>query len=236
MCGRVTLTIPDVETLAALVEASVLPSDAPKYRPRYNVAPSDEHFIVLPSRREEQALPAPGEARRAEQATARVLLPAVWGLPGGVINARSETAERRFREAFRGRRAVVPADGFFEWTGPREARRPLWFRARTPGLLWMAGLVEELPDGRLGFAILTTAASGEVARVHDRMPVLLPRERVTLWLAKPDSSLLVPAPADFLTATEVSRRANDVKNDDPSVLGPPEPEAEKPPPRQLGLF
>jgi putative SOS response-associated peptidase YedK len=67
------------------------------------------------------------------------------------------------------------------------------------------------------------------------MPVILPRERAQLWLEKPDSGLLVPAPADFLTAREVSRRANDVKNDDPSVLGPPEP---APPegPKQLGLF
>jgi putative SOS response-associated peptidase YedK len=202
MCGRITLTVPDVEAVASMLEARVLPSDASKYRPRYNAAPSDEHFIVLQSPQ------------------GRVLMPAVWGLQGGVINARAETADRRFKAAFLGRRVIVPADGFFEWTGPRDQRRPLWFRPRSGGLLHLAGLAEELPDGRLAFVILTTDASGAVARVHDRMPVILPKESVSLWLSKPDSGLLVPAPDDFLTATEVSRRVNDVKNDDPTVLEP----------------
>jgi len=216
MCGRITLTMPGVEAVATMLEARVAPGDAARYRPRYNAAPTDEHFIVLPS------------------PEGRVLLPAVWGFEGGVINVRAETAERRFKSAFQGRRAIVPADGFFEWSGPRDDRRPIWFRPRGGGLLQMAGLVEELPDGRLAFAILTTDASGPVARIHDRMPVLLTREQAQLWLLRPDSGLLVPAPDDFLTATEVSRRANDVKNDDPSVLAPAEPGPQRP--QQLSLF
>ncbi len=207
--------MPDVEAVASMLEARVLPSDASKYRPRYNAAPSDEHFIVLQSPQ------------------GRVLVPAVWGLQGGVINARAETADRRFKAAFLGRRVIVPADGFFEWTGPRDQRRPLWFRPRGGGLLHLAGLAEELPDGRLAFVILTTDSSGAVARIHDRMPVILPKENVSLWLAKPDSGLLVPAPDDFLSATEVSRRVNDVKNDGPSLLGPPDPGPDK---EQLSLF
>ena len=91
--------------------------------------------------------------------------------------------------------------------------------------------------GRRAFVILTTGASGQVAQIHDRMPVILPRERAQLWLENPDSGLLVPAPDDFLTATEVSRRVNDVHNDDPAVLGPPEPEKAAPDkPEQLGLL
>ena|SRR5438552_5913590 len=218
MCGRITLTTPDVEAVASMLEARVLPSDAPKYRPRYNAAPTDQHWVVMPS------------------AEGRLLVPAVWGFEGGVINARSETADRRFKEAFARRRVIVPADGFFEWTGPRDARRPVWFRPRSGGLLQLAGLAEELPDGRLAFVILTTEAAGPVARIHDRMPVVLPRERAQLWLARPDSGLLVPAPEDFLVATEVSRKVNDVKNDDPSVLAPAEPDEATPKPEQLALF
>ena len=95
-------------------------------------------------------------------------------------------------------------------------------------MLYLAGLAETLPDGRLGFVVLTTEAVGEVARVHDRMPVLLSRENVQAWLETPDSGLLVPA--DILTGTEVSPRVNDVKNDDPSLLTPADPAS------QLRLF
>ena len=204
VCGRVTLTVPDVHELARQLEAEVLPTDAPRYRPRYNAAPSDEHFIVLLGPR-----------------GTRLLVPAVWGSPGGGINARAEKA-RPWR-----RRAIVPADGFFEWTGPRDDRRPIWFRPAHGGLLQLAAFVDELPDGRLGFVILTTEARGEVAKIHDRMPLILPRQNT--WLAKAD----VPPPDDALTATEVSKKVNDVRNDDASVLEPPEA---RPPPRQLGLF
>jgi putative SOS response-associated peptidase YedK len=202
MCGRITLTAQDVREVAALLEAQVSPADAALYRPRWNAAPTDRHWIVEPSPK------------------GRVLLPAVWGFPGGVINARSETAERTFRKPFAQRRVVVPADGFYEWTGPRDARRPVWFRPRAGGLLYLAGLADTLPDGRLCFVVLTTDAAGEVARVHDRMPVLLPREKVQEWLERADSGLLVPA--DILQGTEVSARVNDVKNDDPSLVDPPE--------------
>ena len=208
MCGRVTLTMPDVDEVARLLEARVSPADAALYRPRWNAAPTDRHWVVEPSPQ------------------GRVLIPATWGFGSGAINARSETAERIFRKAFAERRVVVPADGFYEWTGPRVARRPVWFRPRAGGLLYLAGLAETLPDGRLGFVVLTTEAVGEVACVHDRMPVLLPREKVQSWLEGPDPGLLVPA--DILAGTEVSPRVNDVKNDDPSLLTPAAPSSQLP--------
>jgi putative SOS response-associated peptidase YedK len=215
MCGRITLTTPDVHEVARLLEASISAPDAALYRPRYNGAPTDQLWIVRPSPQ------------------GRVLQPAVWGFPGKglIINARSETAEKRFAEPFAQRRVVVPADGFYEWTGPRDARRPIWFRPREGGLLYLAGLADRLPDGRLCFVILTTEAAGEVAQAHDRMPVVLARENVQAWLERPDSGLLIPS--DTLRGTEVSARVNDVKNDDPSVLEPPEP---PPPARQLTLL
>lgn len=210
MCGRVTLTTPDVHEVARQLEARISPADAALYRPRWNAAPTDRHWVVEPSPQ------------------GRVLLPTRWGFRSGAINARSETVERVFPKPFAQRRVVVPADGFYEWTGPKSARRPVWFRPRASGMLYLAGLAETLPDGRLGFVVLTTEAVGEVARVHDRMPVLLSRENVQAWLERPDSGLLVPA--DILTGTEVSPRVNDVKNDDPSLLTPADPAS------QLRLF
>ena len=200
MCGRITLTTSDVQAVAAMLEARVSPEAAATYRPRYNAAPTDTHWIVEPSPQ------------------GRVLVPAVWGFPGGVINARSETAEMRFRPAFQSRRVIVAADGFYEWTGPRDARQPIWFRPRGGGLLYLAGLAEVLPDGRLAFVVLTTDANGLVARVHDRMPVMLPRAQVQAWLDRGEALQIAP---EDLKATEVSPRVNDVRNDDPSVLEAP---------------
>src|SRR5207248_8757099 len=130
MCGRITLTTPDIEEVASLLEATVSPADAALYKPRYNAAPTDTHWIA-------QASPS-----------GRVLVPAVWGFPGGMINARSETADKRFRSASR---VIVAADGFYEWSGPREARQPNWFRPRDRGLLYLAGLAELLSVNRPSF-------------------------------------------------------------------------------------
>lgn len=214
MCGRITLTVPDLHTVAELLEADLAAEDAAAYRPRYNAAPADLHFVAL----------QPEGARRR-------LVPARWGFPGGAINVRSETAPRR--RAFERGRAIVPADGFFEWKGPKNDRRPIWFRPRGGGLLYLAGLTVPGPDGQPCFAVLTTEASGLVAEAHDRMPVLLAPARAREWLERADSGLLVPAPDDFLTATEVSTRVNSVANDDPACLEPPSP---PPPERQLSLL
>lgn len=211
MCGRITLTLPDLDAVAAALEATIAPEDALLYRPRFNGAPTDQLWILEPGRR---------------------LLPALWGFAGGLINARAETAARlpAFREAFAHRRVVVPADGFYEWKGPKGDRRPVWFRPSGGGLLRMAGLAATAPDGRPCFVVLTTEAQGPIAELHDRMPALLSRERAAEWLERPDSSLLVPAPADFLTGTEVSTRVNAVANDDAECVRPAAPKL------QLSLF
>jgi putative SOS response-associated peptidase YedK len=227
MCGRFTLTRKDFRELAAALDASFDESVAALYRPRYNIAPTDQHWIVR------------------ERQERRQLLPAKWGLVNSwaqdakgaarQINARSETALSRpaFREAFEKRRCIVPADGFFEWTGAKESRRPVWFHAPDGGLVLFAGLYESWRDPRSEewlrtFTILTTDANGAVAPVHDRMPVILPAERVDDWLHVPSRNaepyaaelrtLLAPAGDRAIMATEVSRRVNSVANDDEACL------------------
>jgi putative SOS response-associated peptidase YedK len=229
MCGRFTLTRKDFRALAAELEASFDDSVESMYRPRYNIAPTDQHWIVR------------------EKQEARQLLPAKFGLVNSwakdakgaarQINARSESALSRpaFREAFEKRRCIVPADGFFEWVGAKEARRPIWFHAPDGGLILFAGLYESWHDPKSGewtrtFAILTTAANKTVEPVHDRMPVLLDRAALDDWLHVPVRNaeahaeglrnVLVPAPEGVLIGTEVSRRANSVANDDEGVLAP----------------
>lgn len=217
--------------MATSLGAEVLPDDVALYRPRYNIAPTDQHWILR---------------TKLEQ---RQLLPAKWGLVNTwqtdakgafkQINARSENAPSRpaFRDAYVHRRCAVPADGFFEWTGAKEARRPIWFHPPHDDLLLFAGLYESWRDPKTDawqrtFTILTTDANEIVAPVHDRMPVILPPERVEEWLYVPPREpeqesyakilrgVLVPADAGVLVATEVSSRVNSVKNDDPACLLP----------------
>jgi hypothetical protein len=108
----------------------------PAIGPAFNIAPTDQHFIVT----------SEFERRKAQHAS--------WGLvnrwakdnsrASQCINAKAETIEQRstFREAFQQRRCVVPADGFYEWTGPRNKRQPLWIHPRSGGLILFAGVYE----------------------------------------------------------------------------------------------
>lgn len=218
MCGRFTLTRRELGDVAAYLDAEVDDALQGAYRPRYNIAPTDVHLILR-------------EPHRLE--------PGIWGWAGGpaglVINARSETVAKKamFREAVARRRCVIPADGFYEWTGDKSRRRPLWFHPPDGGLLLMAGLWEPAPDGRPAFTVLTTEANALIAASHDRMPVLLDRETARQWLLRPNLDLLCPAAVGSLVCTPVSPRVNSVENDDPACL---EPEGPEPPPRQLRLF
>ena len=140
--------------------------------PKYNLAPTQPLLMVM------------------EQAGRRAVL-ACWGLLGhpeqpkslSTFNARLETVRTSplFREAFRSRRALIPIDGLYEWTGEKGARRPLAMHRRDSLPLVCAGLWNE-QGGVLSCTILTTAPTGVFAAVHDRMPLLLPQDRWAAWL------------------------------------------------------
>jgi putative SOS response-associated peptidase YedK len=219
MCGRFTCTMSDATQLA--LDLGIEADSFVDYRPRDNIAPTDPHWIVRTKYED------------------RELLPATWGLvntwakdakrAAAQINARAETLQSKpaFREAFDRRRCVVPADGFFEWTGPKTARRPLWFHRPDRSLLLFAGLYEYWASApgqwQRTFTIVTTAANQLMLPIHDRMPVILDERDVDAWLAPRQSldalrSLLAPAAEDLLVSTAVSPRANSVKNDDAAIL------------------
>ena len=220
MCGRFTITRRDGNMLAA--ELGVAADSFVDYRPRYNVAPTQMHYVVRVKFENREVLPA------------RWGLVNTWAKTASTaaknINARAETVNTRptFREAFIKRRCVVPADGFFEWTGPKTARQPTWFHREDNQLLLFAGLYESWrpkPDQwETTFTILTTAANALTRQYHDRMPVILADRDADDWMdpRAPDplvlKKLLVPAPADLLIATPVSPAVNDVDNDSPDLL------------------
>ncbi|HWO72871.1 MAG TPA: SOS response-associated peptidase [Dehalococcoidia bacterium] len=226
MCGRFTLTYRERERLAEELGVPVEQLPHAEYRPRYNIAPTDSHWIVR---------------LRLED---REILPAKWGLVNSwakdasraarQINARAETlaTSPAFREAFFKRRCIVPADGFFEWVGAGAHRQPLWFHRPDGGLLLFAGLYESWrpePDRwQRTFTIVTTRPNNLVLPIHDRMPVILDDTVADHWLdprqedAEALQRLLVPAPDSLLVATPVSQRVNSVKNDDQACLEPVE--------------
>ncbi len=198
MCGRYTLACPDEETLVRSLPFDEFSEIRIHFRPRYNIGPGQRSPVVYL----ETGKP--------------ILADALWGLTrsgGGLaINARSERAERTalFRDAFRHGRCLVPADGFLEWRKEGRVNQPYLFR-RTDGKIFvMAGLWQ---DGR--YVVLTRDSDGEVAEIHDRMPVLLDGANARQWLT--EGALAEPPD---LARTAVSLRINGTKNDDPACLDP----------------
>lgn len=231
MCGRYTLTTPDLEALARVVQAEISPQLRAEHRPRYNIAPSQPTAIVCEEPDDSHVM------RRLELG--------VWGLqlganarPGGQINVRSETVATSpaTREVFARGRCGVLADGFYEWSGPKERRRPHWFHTTGGRLIVFAGVYRDVRDEATGevtrrFAILTTGPNAIVAPYHDRMPAIVPRGQLARWLAPlPRAAsmaektalahILGPAPDDLLVVTPASTRVNSPRFDDPACLQP----------------
>ncbi|MFT3768110.1 MAG: SOS response-associated peptidase [Minicystis sp.] len=211
MCGRYTLTYSDLGQVAELLGAILEPTAAALHRPRYNVAPSSACIV----------------ARSVGQP---MLVHALWGLRLGgrfVINARSESAAARFHDAYAHGRCVVPADGFYEWSGDKGAKKPVWFHDPNGQPLLMAGLLVDQPSAPPAFTVLTAAARPPVDAIHDRMPVLLSPESARRWLSEAPRAVhpdQVP-----LIGTEVSPRVNATAHDDPACIAPERS-------KQLGLF
>ncbi len=226
MCGRFTQRFSWRE-IHELLDLIGTPANL---APRYNVAPGQQVATV-----------------RAEDGGRRLAMTR-WGLIPSwakepnigyrLINARSETAQEKpsFRSAWRSRRCLIPADGFYEWTGERKARQPWLITMKEGGLFFFAGLWERwmvpagqeltgaLADLREGDAletctILTTAANADISRLHHRMPVILPFESCKPWLAGDDMSL-GPLPPETMTLHQVGPLVNKATNDDPRCVEP----------------
>ena len=220
MCGRFSMAI-DSDDLQTALALGQMPDD---WKRRYNIAPSQQIAAVRDA-----------ETRKVE------LLQ--WGLVpfwakdpaigNNLINARSESVFEKpsFKYAFRKRRCLILADGFYEWQkSGGKGSRPFYFSMRSGEPFAFAGLWEYWqPKDQPGQAlstctIITTAANETVAPVHERMPVILRGEAMWDWVLETGEtalmSMLKPAPADWLRAWEVSRAVNDVRQDSPECAAP----------------
>lgn len=218
MCGRYTLTA-SAEELAAEFGAGV-PAG---YQPRFNIAPQQPVLV----------LGRDGAGARRMAFLRWGFVPR-WATPedarAGAINARAEslTVRPTFRDAFRLRRCLVIADGFYEWKREGKARVPFRFHLAEGRLLAFAGLWDAWSGGTEPLytcAIVTTAASPAVAAIHDRMPAILAAADRERWIepeagAEELRALLRPYAGEALQAYEVSRLVNSVVNDSPECIRP----------------
>jgi len=224
MCGRFAFYSP-AEAVTRLFGAESA-TDMP---PRFNIAPTQAVPVV---RREEDGV-------RRMRALRWGLVP-FWAKDPAVgnrmINARAETVATKpaFRQAYRKRRCLVIADGFYEWQKAREGKVP-WYISQDSGEPFaMAGLWERWQDrdeqALETCTILTTEAGQSLQRIHHRMPVILDPEGVEYWLS-PDlpggalETLVEAARRAPLKAVEVSRRVNNPANEGPELIAPVDDQA-----------
>jgi putative SOS response-associated peptidase YedK len=191
--------------------------------PRYNVAPTQSVLAI----------------RETDQGK-RELVPLRWGLVPfwskgpdsrySMINARAETVSSKpaYRDAFKHRRCLIPAEGFYEWTAGKDGKTPFLIQRADARPFAMAGLWERWrqADGELleSCTIIVTDANSLVRDIHDRMPVILKEEDFATWLdpnngdAEELLSMLKPADPAALAMHEVSRQVNSPRNDGPELL------------------
>ncbi len=214
MCGRYLLhTAPKM-----LAEAFDLP-DSPDLPARYNIAPSQLVAVV---------------GLKPDRVHCGVAL-LRWGLiPHWVrsdkgprpINARAETAATKFRKNFLERRCLIPASGFYEWLTVGRTKQPHLFTVIDAEIFAFAGIWDYWSDESQRVTttcIITTSANDRVRPIHQRMPVIIPRENYAEWLDSGTTeerlhALLQPIPADQMRVVEVGPAVNSPKNDGPECL------------------
>ncbi len=201
---------------------------APDLVPRYNIAPTQPVSVVRI---------APDGGRRELVALRWGLVPS-WAkdpkIGNRMINARAETVAQKpaFRAAFRRRRCLVAADGYYEWQKTGKARQPYYIRLASEEPFALAGLWEYWEGSALGPAsgpiesctIITTGANELTREIHDRMPVIVGPDDYAKWLdvdvedRRHLDPILVPYASDEMKADQVSAHVNSPRNDDPQCV------------------
>lgn len=241
MCGRYSLTRRQQE----ISERFGLEQLLDEFKPRFNISPTQNVPVIV--QEEEQ----------------KIITPYRWGLiPSWVkdlktarqiINSRSETILEKpfFKRLVTKKRCLIPADGFYEWkqgANPKQ-KIPMWIHLVDKSLFAFAGIYDEWKSEEKNFrsySIITCAANDVVAPVHDRMPVILPRELEDKWLdpefKDPDEivKMLVPYPNELVTMYQVSSDVNSAKTDQPHMTdqveeGAPDVAPDEPDSGQLKL-
>jgi len=212
MCGRYSLSSPP-----EILKEDFGLSACPELNPRYNIAPSQDAPVI-----------------RQSESGERTLSMLHWGLipswakdpsiGNRMINARAETVAEKpsYRTAYKRRRCIIPADGFFEWKQTKDGKQPYYIHSSDHSLLGMAGLWERWERSEQAiesFTIITTVANEFMQPLHERMPVILNRSDYEQWLNCKDTDgqqirpLLRPISIGSLEAYTVRKDVNNPAND-----------------------
>ncbi|WP_270182630.1 SOS response-associated peptidase [Alkalihalobacillus sp. CinArs1] len=220
MCGRFSLTA-ELDALIERFQIDQITID--DYSVRYNIAPSQQVPTIIRANDENRL------------GTLRWGLIPFWAKDASIanklINARSETAAEKasFKHALKKRRCIILSDGFYEWKKDKDRKVPMRIQVNKGEPFAMAGLWEQWKEGEKSIytcTILTTEANDMMKEIHNRMPVILPKEQEHDWLdpSIEDFNILkdmmVSYPSDKMNAYEVSTHVNSPKNEDETCVLP----------------
>ncbi|MFK7767626.1 MAG: SOS response-associated peptidase [Mariniblastus sp.] len=226
MCGRITLRSPANSLIAMFDDLRSQQLVFPKFKPRYNICPTQSAIAVRES-----------DSGEYEVAELRWGLVPFWSkdlkIGARMINARSETVATKpaFRVAFKSRRCLILADGFYEWKKEGKSKQPFYISRTDDQPFCMAGLWESWTDKENPNAapvesctVLTTDANTIMQPLHDRMPVILEQQQFDFWLDKEFTdretleAALVPYASDELQTFPVDTIVNKASNDSPECI------------------
>ncbi len=214
MCGRFALTTP----IAELSDLMGFP-ERPNLEERHNICPTQPVAVVILA----------GKGKKHFTLHRWGLIPN-WvkepNLSKPIHNARSETVNEKpsFKGPFRGRRCLIPANGFYEWQAGRQGKQGYFISRQDDAPFAFAGIWDDWlgADGSevQSCAILTTDAGHDTCHIHHRTPVILTKNNYDNWLFKGGHDLLRPPPINSLKVTAVSSYVNNVRNQGPACLEP----------------
>lgn len=218
MCGRFSVYEEDGETIATYFQAEI--DDDCFYQPNYNLAPTQLTVVV-----------ADKEGKKTLQTMAFGIRPG-WDPTKLLINARADTVAEKptYKNAFRNRRAIIPANGYYEWAKTKEGKLPYHFKPKEHKMFGFAGIYEVTKDKDgnelKSFVVITTEPNNLNKDIHDRMPAILEPEDYDKWLDVDQTeievlgSLLKPFSDEYMEAYPISSLVNSPTNNFPEVLKP----------------
>ena len=215
MCGRAVIISP-IEVIA---EEFNIDNPRMTLKPNYNISPSQNLLVIIKQQ-------------------SRQLMTCQWGfIPSWakdpaighkMINARAETIASKpaFRSAYKKQRCLIVADGFYEWQKTEKGKTPYYIHLRSGKPFGLAGIynrwTQDNGEDMLTCSIITTNANELIEPVHDRMPVIIPKDSMDVWLGDDTnpSSMLKPYPSDEMELYQITTKVNDPKHNSPDLLEP----------------